>query len=124
MEVRPTAKNLKKMKKDISILSLFVDIYCKNFHKNREKRIVEARGILKEFSKEISKSLCDDCEKLLLHSVVKRVICPFEPKPACKKCPDNCYSNGFREKMKEVMRFSGAYLIKKGRLDYIFKYFF
>lgn len=124
MEGRLLTDNLKKVKKDISILSLFVDIYCRNCHKDKEKRFVRANGILKEFSKEISRSLCNDCEKLLLHSAVKRVLCPFEPKPACKKCPENCYSNGFREKMKEVMRFSGADLIKKGRLDYIFKYFF
>lgn len=117
-------KNLKKLKKDISILSLFTEIYCRNFHQGKEKNLVKGNGILKDFSKEISKFLCKDCEKLLLHSVTKRVICPYEPKPACKKCPTPCYSDGFRERMREVMRFSGAYLIKKGRLDYICKYFF
>jgi hypothetical protein len=117
-------RQLKKLKKDISILSLFTEIYCRNFHENMDKRPVKARGILKDFSEEISKSLCEDCERLLLHSVTKRVLCPYEPKPACKKCPTPCYFDGFREKMRDVMRFSGAYLIKKGRLDYIFKYFF
>lgn len=117
-------KNLKKLKKDISILSLFTEIYCKNLHREREKNPVRGNGILKDFSGEISKFLCRDCERLLLHSVTKRLLCPYEPKPACKKCPTPCYSDRFREKMREVMRFSGAYLIKKGRLDYIFKYFF
>ncbi len=124
MEVKPLKRNFKKMKKDISILSLFVRIYCENLHADRNKKMIKTNGILEEFSSEISNLLCKECEALLLHSATKRVLCPYEPKPACKKCPSYCYANGFRLKMREVMRFSGAYLIKKGRLDYIFKYFF
>lgn len=117
-------KNQKKIKKDIKVLSLFVEIYCQNHHKDKEKNIVRTNGLLKNFSTELSRKLCKECERLLLYSVTKRVLCPYEPKPACKKCPAPCYKDGFREKMREVMRFSGAYLIKRGRLDYIFKYFF
>ncbi len=117
-------KDMKKLKKDISILSLFTEIYCKNFHKEREREALRVHGILKDFSEEISRALCNDCKRLLLHSVTKRVLCPYEPKPACKKCPTPCYFDGFRERIRKVMRFSGAYLIKKGRLDYIFKYLF
>lgn len=117
-------KNIKKMKKDIAILSNFVEIYCNNIHREREKRVVRANGVLMNFLNEISKPLCKDCQDLLLYSATKRVLCPYEPKPACKKCPTPCYKDGFRKKMREIMRFSGAYLIKSGRLDYIFKYFF
>jgi hypothetical protein len=40
----------------------------------------------------------------------------------CKKCHTQCYNRNYREKVREVMRFSGPYLIKRGRLDLIYHY--
>jgi hypothetical protein len=41
----------------------------------------------------------------------------------CKKCPAHCYAPGYRERIREVMRFSGQYLVKHGRLDLIVHYY-
>jgi hypothetical protein len=68
--------------------------------------------------------LCQDCGRLFQHGVAKLLQCPYDPKPMCKKCPTHCYAPDYREKMRQVMRFSGPYLIKHGRLDLLLHYLF
>jgi hypothetical protein len=48
----------------------------------------------------------------------------LEPKPTCKKCEIHCYLPEQRGKIKEIMRHSGMALIKRGRFDLIFHYWF
>ena len=39
---------------------------------------------------------------------------PYNPKLMRKKCEIQCYSQHYQQKVREVMRFSGPYLIKGG----------
>ena len=53
-------------------------------------------------------SLCLHCSKLLAYSEERLVKCPFgDEKPACQNCQIHCYKPEKRERVKEVMRFSG-----------------
>jgi len=113
----------KAIKKDLSTLATFFQIYCSGVHKSQGKKKLEGRGILKRyFTRELS--LCAECQRHFYYAAAKRILCPYFPKPACKKCPTICYTNGHRQFMREMMRFSGKYLITRGRIDLIFKYFF
>lgn len=112
-----------KKEKDVRILADFVHIFCRESHRSARKS---------EFSikdEQLRRSLdglllCDDCQKLLAHGIVKRLQCPYDPnKPMCKRCKTHCYAPGYREKMRKVMRFSGLYLLRHGRLDLIFHYY-
>jgi len=114
----------RKLEKDISILVDFTNLYCSSVHKKNEKEVVWFNGTLGNYLNKYGLILCRDCKNTLAHGVAKRILCPYSPKPACKRCPTNCYRSSYREKMKEIMKFSGLLLIKKGRLNYIFKYFF
>jgi hypothetical protein len=67
--------------------------------------------------------LCNDCTRLLRYGLTMRIRCPHDPKPMCKKCPAPCYRNEYRRRIREVMRFSGTYLIKRGRLDLLYHFF-
>ena len=125
MQERPAKDpGAKRIKKDIDVLARFIEIFCVHNHRDNHKSNVEARGAIGNFLEDLSLKLCPDCTRLLLHGVGKRIICPYDPKPRCKKCPTYCYQDEYRKKIKEVMRFSGSYLIKRGRLDLAFKYFF
>lgn len=113
----------KAIKKDLGMLATFFRIYCSGVHKSQGKEKLEGRGILKKyFEKELF--LCSECQRHFYYAAVKRILCPYFPKPACKKCPTICYSNGHRQFMRAMMRFSGKFLITRGRIDLIFKYFF
>ncbi len=100
----------KKIEHDKDVLKKFLEIYCRKNHLEN--------GI--EVYKD---NLCSDCYKLLNYAIAKLDNCPLNPKPMCKKCPVHCYNKSNREKIKKVMKFSGIYLIKHGRIDLILHYY-
>lgn len=52
--------------------------------------------------------LCDECSDLYKYSSDRLSKCPHgENKPVCSNCKIHCYKKDYRERMKEVMRFSG-----------------
>jgi hypothetical protein len=119
--VRMKREISEKEKTDIRILIKFVSIFCRENHR-REKtpfsfRLFDIQG----FSKE-EVFLCPECHRLLTYGLTMRVKCPHDPKPMCKKCQTPCYRGDYKEKIREVMKFSGMYLVKHGRLDMLYHY--
>ncbi len=114
---------IKKMISDSEVLAEFINIYCSDNHRDRDKAPVVTAGAVSRCLESIDYSYCEECRRLLLYAVSKRVLCPFDPKPACKKCPSHCYGPGYRDRIREVMRYSGMRLIKRGRFGLIRKYF-
>lgn len=114
-----------KKEKDIRVLRDFVKVFCREKHHAVPKEplfLKDAR--LKQCLGSQQLRLCADCARLLQHGMAKLALCPYDPKPMCKKCPTHCYAPGYRERVREVMRFSGWYLVKHGRLDLVFHYLF
>ena len=53
-------------------------------------------------------SLCSECRALLDYAELRLEKCPFqENKTTCANCAVHCYNRSMREKVKEVMRYSG-----------------
>jgi hypothetical protein len=114
--------NAKLLRKDLRTLALFIHIYCHSRHENQAPVVQKAFDLQEITGKSLE--LCPECTKLLVHAFVKRQHCPYDPKPACKHCPSHCYEKTYRQKIREVMRFSGRQLLFSGRLDYIFHLLF
>jgi len=115
----------RKKAKDIRILSQFVSVFCREKHQAEEKQPFSIKDErVGDILAGKNPVLCDDCRRLLSHGIVKLLLCPYDPKPMCKKCATHCYAPGYREKVREVMRFSGIHLVKRGRLDLLFHYLF
>lgn len=58
------------------------------------------------------RTLCAECEELSSYCDARLDHCRFgEKKPTCKKCPVHCYKPDMREKIRQVMRFSGPRMI-------------
>jgi hypothetical protein len=111
-----------KKKNDALVLGHFVGIYCRENHPCEVKAKFQiADEDLKSRLREIE--LCSDCSRLLEHGIAKLSLCLFDPKPSCRKCKKHCYAPGYREKVRKVMRFSGMYLVRHGRLDLLLHYF-
>jgi hypothetical protein len=110
-----------KEKDDIRILMKFVSIFCRENHEAEKTPFPFKLFEVKEIErKEIS--LCPECSRLLTYGLTMRVKCPHDPKPMCKKCESPCYKGDNKEKIREVMKFSGIYLVKRGRLDMLYHY--
>jgi hypothetical protein len=58
------------------------------------------------------KKLCSDCTELYDYASIKLEKCKFgNDKPSCKSCSVHCYAMQNREKIKEVMVFSGPAML-------------
>jgi len=56
----------------------------------------------------IGSQLCPGCKALLDYAELRLEQCPFhEHKTTCANCAVHCYSRSMRERVKEVMRYSG-----------------
>ncbi len=65
-------------------------------------------------------TLCTQCAELKVYALERLTKCPYgEDKTACKDCKVHCYRAIMREKIREVMRFSGPRMILYYPLDYV-----
>lgn len=83
----------KKREREKKMVSLMIKLYCNKKHHTK-------------------KSLCAECEALNEYARLRSDKCPFmETKTFCSNCKVHCYKPDMREKIKEVMRFSGPRMI-------------
>lgn len=84
---------LSKREQEKELVSQMIALYCKRKHQER-------------------KGLCKECEELMDYARMRSDKCPFmETKTFCSNCRVHCYKPEMREKIKEVMRFSGPRMI-------------
>ncbi len=114
--------NNNAIKHDIGILGKFITIYCEGKHADKPKTEVRGNGKVAMYVDPLNLMVCEDCKKLLLYAASKRIICPYDPKPACKDCTSHCYAEPNRTKIRQVMRYSGMRMIMKGSIAYIKKF--
>lgn len=82
-----------KRQQEKKIVALMIRIYCKKKHGTK-------------------KELCADCQALCDYAMLRSDKCPFmETKTFCSNCKVHCYKADMREKVREVMRFSGPRMI-------------
>jgi len=93
-----------RRERDERVLTAFVEVFCRAHHRTDGE-------------------LCPECGELLAYARDRLAHCPLDPKPKCKDCPVHCYRPDYRARMREVMRFSGIHFVKRGRLDWLVRYF-
>lgn len=82
-----------KREKEKELVSQMIALYCRKQHGNK-------RG------------LCAGCAELDSYARQRSDKCPFmETKTFCSNCKVHCYKPVMREKIREVMRFSGPRMI-------------
>lgn len=93
--MQDTPKNLDQKRADEKMLvSEMIALYCRRQHKT-------PKG-----------SLCPECRQLHDYALTRIDKCPFmETKTFCSNCRVHCYRPDMREKIREVMRFSGPRMI-------------
>ena len=95
----------KDKKQEFAILKKFVEVYCNHHHGTN------------------GEGLCDQCNDLLAYGNQRLERCPYDPKPKCKDCETYCYRPKYRQNIKEIMKYSGMHFVKRGRIDWLIKYF-
>ncbi len=81
-----------KREREKCIVTQMIGLYCRKKHGGRE--------------------LCGECKELAEYARQRSDRCPFmENKTFCSNCKVHCYKPEMRQKIKEVMRFSGPRMI-------------
>ncbi|MBW2476825.1 MAG: nitrous oxide-stimulated promoter family protein [Deltaproteobacteria bacterium] len=114
-----TAKEVK----DLKILIQFTAVFCKANHVGIKSPFQYKKDGLNKFTPK-QYAVCNECRDFLLYAIERRLRCPLETKPACKHCHIHCFKPGHREKVRQIMRFSGQHLMKRGRFDLLWHYWF
>ena len=94
-----------RKEKERHTLRKFVAVFCHEKHNGAEG------------------NLCEECTDLLRYAEERLDKCPLDPKPKCKDCPVHCYNAEYRGRIREVMKFSGMYFVRHGRVDWLVRYF-
>lgn len=82
-----------KREREKELVSQMIALYCRKKHGTR-------------------KGLCKECEELMTYAIMRSDKCPFmETKTFCSNCRVHCYKPVMREKIREVMKFSGPRMI-------------
>ena len=82
----------KKREQEKELVSLMIRIYCRKKHGG--------------------KTLCKECAELENYAHSRSDKCPFmENKTFCSNCKVHCYKPEMRERIREVMRFSGKRML-------------
>jgi hypothetical protein len=83
----------KKIEQDKKTVEAMIKLYCKEQHGGEQ--------------------LCPDCKELFQYAMLRLSKCKFgEDKPTCGKCPVHCYKPDMREKILQVMKFSGPRMLR------------
>jgi hypothetical protein len=81
-----------RMTRESRTIQAMIEIYCRAHHGDHGTR----------------SGLCSECGELLYYAELRLDKCPFqEHKTTCTNCPVHCYKPSVREKVKEIMRYSG-----------------
>lgn len=109
----------RQQKKDIRLIGKFAEVYCAGHHGSQERTLFALPEGLGH------RRLCSACGEFMAYAMARRMKCPLESeKPTCKACRIHCYATTQREKVREIMAYSGRKLMLRGRLDYVWHYFF
>ena len=115
----------KNQKKELQLIGKFTEVYCSGKHSNSERKMVNILDVPNFQTDLKGYSLCAECSSFLDYAFAKRLKCPLEAnKPSCKHCKIHCYDSLHRDKVKEIMGYAGRKLLMRGRLDYLWHYFF
>lgn len=82
-----------RLDREKKTIAMMVGLFCRNRHR-------------------LKMDLCPECRELLDYANKRLDRCPFgAKKPVCSKCAVHCYQKGMREKIRQVMRFSGPRML-------------
>ena len=81
-----------KIQKEKETVTKMIEVYCRRKHHHR--------------------NLCEECQDLQEYAMKRLSFCQFgEEKSFCSYCPVHCYKPEYREKIKQVMRYSGPWML-------------
>jgi len=84
---------LNRLERERTTLQMMLMLYCKDHHHS-------------------TMALCSECQGLSDYALTRLSCCKFgESKPTCGKCTVHCYKSVMRQRIIEIMRYSGLRML-------------
>jgi len=94
-------KELAAWNKEQKLIPVMICKYCRGKHKAKRKELGLKRG-----------EVCPECKELTDYALFRLSKCPFKVnKKFCSFCKIHCYKPDMRQKIKDVMRYSGPRML-------------
>jgi len=94
------ARPPRRLAREERTIAEMIGMYCRDHHVDEVSR--DADG------------LCPDCAELMAYARLRLDKCRYgADKPTCAKCTTHCYTTAMRERVREVMRYSGPRMLKR-----------
>ncbi len=85
---------MQRMQREEVTIEAMIRLYCRDHHNYDDD------------------GLCEECSELLNYARKRLANCPFqEGKTTCGKCQVHCYQPKMRERIRQVMRYSGPRML-------------
>ena len=82
-----------RLRRERKTMAVMIALYCRKQHGGKHQ-------------------LCSACQELYEYALQRLEKCPFgEGKTTCAKCTVHCYKSAMRERVRNVMRYSGPRMI-------------
>ena len=102
-EQNNSLKIKRKIDYEKNMLLYMIKLYCRHNHKEYHKNYNKTFG---------SKNICKECEEVYNYACERTSKCRFiSTKTFCSACSSHCYKKEMREKIKNIMIFSGKRMI-------------
>lgn len=104
-----------KRAREAQMVSQMIALWCRGHHGGGHTNVQTAGGDAPACVKLGFRviTLCPECAELREYAVARIERCPhMGTKTFCSACPSHCYRPAMREKIREVMRWSGPRMIR------------
>ena len=104
--VEPTSRPPRRLAREEKTIAAMVALYCRDNHAADDRDLT---GTVDD----AGDGLCPECEELLEYARLRLEKCRYgADKPICANCETHCYKPVMRERVREVMRYSGPRMLK------------
>ena len=99
-----TPKTARRRQREMTVISQMIAMYCAGNHSDAARDETAFCG----------EALCAECKAIDDYSVKRTRLCrSMEKKTTCEECGNHCYGRAERERICEIMRWSGPRMITK-----------
>ena len=102
----PTSRPPRRLAREEKTIAAMIALYCRDNHAADDRDLTGTPG-------DAGDGLCPSCDELLEYARLRLEKCRYgADKPTCANCETHCYKPAMRERVREVMRYSGPRMLK------------
>jgi len=93
----------RRLAREEKTIAAMIALYCRDHHAGDSAAVASGGD-----------GLCPECAELLDYARLRLEKCRYgADKPTCANCETHCYKPAMRERVREVMRYSGPRMLKR-----------